>query len=126
MLNAFYKYSTTNVFAAILFTIFSNKMIEHRLYCITYLLSVVKYITLTKGNTLHLYIPSKRIRELFEKCNIKDDEVVVVGDSGNDIPMLDEFPHSFAMESAPDYVKSHAQNKIRYVYELEDYIKTTE
>ena len=37
MLNAFYKYSTTNVFAAILFTIFSNKMIEHRLYCITYL-----------------------------------------------------------------------------------------
>lgn len=69
---------------------------------------------------------AKSLRELFEKCNIKDDEVVVVGDSGNDIPMLDEFPHSFAMESAPDYVKSHAKNKIRYVYELEDYIKTTE
>ena len=40
---------------------------DAKLYCITYLLSVVKYITLTKGNTLHLYIPSKRIRELFEK-----------------------------------------------------------
>ena len=54
------------------------------------------------------------------------DEVIVVGDSGNDIPMLDAFKNSFAMKSAPSYVREHASGEINYVYELEDYLKTTE
>ena len=68
---------------------------------------------------------AESLRELFRRCDIKDDEVVVIGDSGNDIPMLDEFPNSFAMKSAPEYVKSHAKGLINYVYEIEDYMKTT-
>lgn len=68
---------------------------------------------------------AESLRELFKRGGIKDDEVIVVGDSGNDIPMLDEFPNSFAMKSAPDYVKTHAKGLITYVYELEDYMKTT-
>lgn len=50
---------------------------------------------------------AKSLRELFARCNIKDEEVIVVGDSGNDIPMLDEFPNRFAMNTAPEYVKKY-------------------
>lgn len=69
---------------------------------------------------------AKSLEELFQKYNISKDEVLVVGDSGNDIPMLEAFPNSFAMNNAPDYVKKHAKKVIKYVYELEEYMKTTE
>ena len=69
---------------------------------------------------------AESLRELFAKSNIADDEVIVIGDSGNDIPMLDEFPNSFAMKSAPKYVREHAKGEINYVFELEEYMKTTE
>lgn len=69
---------------------------------------------------------AESLRELFQRSNISDDEVIVVGDSGNDIPMLDAFKNSFAMKSAPSYVREHASGEINYVYELEDYLKTTE
>ncbi|MCR5232043.1 MAG: Cof-type HAD-IIB family hydrolase [Acholeplasmatales bacterium] len=64
------------------------------------------------------------LKELFSLYNIKDDEVLVVGDSGNDIPMLLQFPNSFAMKHAPEYVKKTANNEIAYVYELEKYMTT--
>ena len=68
-----------------------------------------------KLQNVHLRLDEESLRELFKRCDIKDDEVIVIGDSGNDIPMLDEFPNSFAMKSAPDYVKSHAKGLINYV-----------
>lgn len=67
---------------------------------------------------------AESLRELFRKYDIKDDEVIVVGDSGNDIPMLEEFPNSFVMSQAPDYVKSHAKHEIQYVYQLDEYMET--
>jgi Cof subfamily protein (haloacid dehalogenase superfamily) len=68
---------------------------------------------------------AESLRELFQRSNISDDEVIVVGDSGNDIPMLDAFKNSFGMKSAPSYVREHASGNINYVYDLEDYLKTT-
>lgn len=41
--------------------------IENELCSITYLVSVVKYITLYKNHNLNLYIPSRRIRNIFMK-----------------------------------------------------------
>ena len=67
---------------------------------------------------------AESLKELFQLYNIKDDEVLVVGDSGNDIPMLEEFPNSFAMMHAPSYVKDKANKTIEYVYELEKYMTT--
>lgn len=67
---------------------------------------------------------AESLKELFTKYNIKDNEVLVVGDSGNDIPMLEQFPNSFAMSHAPEYVKKFAKNEIEYVYELEKYLTT--
>lgn len=52
--------------------------------------------------------------------HLNHDNVVVVGDSGNDIPMLQAFPkRSFVMEHAPDEVKKHASGTVSRVYELE-------
>ena len=67
---------------------------------------------------------AESLKELFSKYNINDNEVLVVGDSGNDIPMLQQFPNSFAMKHAPEYVKKCAKNEIEYVYELEKYLTT--
>jgi Cof subfamily protein (haloacid dehalogenase superfamily) len=51
---------------------------------------------------------------------LNHDNVVVVGDSGNDIPMFQAFPkHSFAMEHAPLEVQKHASGVVSRVYELE-------
>ena len=48
------------------------------------------------------------------------DNVVVVGDSGNDVPMLDAFPtQSYAMAHAPKEVREHAKGVVKRVYELE-------
>ena len=52
---------------------------------------------------------------------LNHDNVVVVGDSGNDIPMLDAFKgHSYAMKHAPQEVKDHASGVVKRVYELEN------
>lgn len=49
------------------------------------------------------------IRKYCNKYNIKDDEVVVVGDSDNDVSMFKEYPkYSFAMGNSIDRVKKQA------------------
>ena len=49
------------------------------------------------------------------------DNVFVVGDSGNDIPMFDAFPaHSFAMKHASPEVKAHASQVINRVHDLQE------
>ena len=51
---------------------------------------------------------------------LNHDNVVVVGDSGNDVPMFEAFPkHSFAMKHAPLEVQKHASGVVNRVYELE-------
>lgn len=52
---------------------------------------------LHKGSALSL---------LKKEWNIARDEVMVFGDGGNDIEMLEHVYHSYAMDNAPDYVKA--------------------
>ena len=67
------------------------------------------------------------LRRLCERLGYKDDEVYVVGDSGNDISMFKAYPeHSFCMGQAYPSVKKYAKYTIdkfeelsRYIYEKE-------
>lgn len=53
----------------------------------------------------------------------KKDNVIVVGDSGNDITMFDEFPeNSFCIAKAHASVKKHAAHIIKRFYNLEEYV----
>lgn len=54
----------------------------------------------SKGSALQRYL---------ENRDIKPDEVLVFGDSYNDISMLERFPYSFAMANAPAEVQAVAQ-----------------
>ena len=48
------------------------------------------------------------IRAIREEFGFARDEVAVFGDNYNDVEMLDEAGHSYAMDSAPEAVKAHA------------------
>lgn len=51
---------------------------------------------------------ANRLQEIMHKENINKDEVIVFGDSQNDIEMLEFIPNSYAMENATEEVKKHA------------------
>lgn len=58
---------------------------------------------------------------------IKNDNILVVGDSGNDISMFEAYPeNSFCMSHAPKDVTSHAKHTIKHFAELKDYIYPSE
>lgn len=58
-----------------------------------------------------------------EYNHLNHDNVLVVGDSGNDISMFDAFPKtSFCMEHSPESVQEHSAHLIKRFYELEDYV----
>lgn len=64
-----------------------------------------------------------RIREYCNLKNIKDDEIFVVGDSGNDISMFKEFPEtSFCMSRAPEVIRKYAKFTISRYEDLSRYI----
>ena len=66
----------------------------------------------SKASGLEFYLDS---------LGLNRDNVVVVGDSGNDVPMLDAFKgHSYAMKHAPEKVKEHASGVVSRVYEIEE------
>lgn len=67
------------------------------------------------------------IKFYLDYLNIDYDDVMVVGDSGNDISMFAEFPdHSFCMEHASPTVKKYAKHTIRRFSDLEDYLDIKE
>ena len=66
---------------------------------------------------------SYALKELLKICNIKEDEVAVVGDSGNDIPLFENFEHSFVMAQAPEEVKQKAKVRLKSFDDLANYIK---
>ena len=68
----------------------------------------------------------KGLVEYCKKNDIAPDEVLVVGDSGNDLAMFACFPHSFAMEHAPDFVKNSANHVIRRVSDLRTFLQKPE
>jgi Cof subfamily protein (haloacid dehalogenase superfamily) len=66
---------------------------------------------------------AESLKKVLDICNIKYDEVAVVGDSGNDIPLFENFEHSFVMNHAPEEVKQKAKVRLKSFDDLADYIK---
>jgi hypothetical protein len=64
-----------------------------------------------KANALHALIKAK---------GVNPDDVWVIGDSGNDVPMFDAFKHSYCMAHAHPEVKKHAKHIIERVHHLRD------
>lgn len=60
---------------------------------------------------------------LINKKGIQPKDVVVVGDSGNDIPMFKAFSQSYCMEHAHPEVKKHAKHLIKRVHNLKKIIE---
>lgn len=63
------------------------------------------------------------LKELLKIQGINEDEVAVVGDSGNDIPLFENFENSFVMGQAPDEVKEKAKVSLKSFDDLANYIK---
>ncbi len=66
---------------------------------------------------------AESLKKLLEVCNISTDEVAVVGDSGNDIPLFENFENSFVMPNAPEEVKQKAKVRLESFADLSNYIK---
>ena len=72
------------------------------------------------------------LKKLCEEQGLHPDEVMVFGDSLNDLSMMQEFRYSFAMANAADIIKeaanyqtrSNAEHGVAYV--LERLLKTVE
>ena len=63
------------------------------------------------------------LKELLKVKGIQENEVAVVGDSGNDIPLFENFENSFVMKQAPEEVKMKAKVTLKSFDDLENYIK---
>ena len=67
-----------------------------------------------------------KAKTLIEFCNdfkINKEDIYVIGDSGNDVPMFDEFyENSFCMSHAPKRVKEKAKYVVRNFEDLSRYI----
>ena len=63
---------------------------------------------ISKGNAL---------KKLAEKLGLKPEEIATIGDSFNDVSMLEFTPHSFAMNHAPSEVKQKAKHSVSSVHE---------
>ena len=61
-----------------------------------------------------------------ERHNIKPEEVLVCGDSGNDLTRFSKFPHSFARSQASDSFKAKANHVIKHVCDLQKYLDNPE
>lgn len=62
------------------------------------------------------------LKKFINVLKIKEDDVAVVGDSGNDVPLFESFSNSFVMSNAPEEVKNKAKTQIESVYCIQDYI----
>ncbi|CDQ20384.1 hypothetical protein SAMN05192559_105354 [Halobacillus karajensis] len=61
------------------------------------------------------------LRQLIESLGIQADEIACVGDSFNDVSMFQMTPHSYAMSTAHDEVRSYAETVVDHVHEaIED------
>lgn len=66
---------------------------------------------------------AESLKKLLDICNIGYDEVAVIGDSGNDIPLFENFENSFVMDQAPEEVKQKAKVRLSSFSDLSNYIK---
>jgi Cof subfamily protein (haloacid dehalogenase superfamily) len=63
------------------------------------------------------------LQYLINTTKLKNEDIIVVGDSSNDISLFQKFENSFAMESADTYTKSFAQKSISKFSDLRKYTK---
>jgi HAD superfamily hydrolase (TIGR01484 family) len=63
-----------------------------------------------KGNSLTKLVKAK---------NWNKEDVIVIGDSGNDVPMFTMFSESYCMDHAHPSIKKHAKYVIKRVYHLQ-------
>ncbi|MDQ0228981.1 HAD family hydrolase [Metabacillus malikii] len=54
------------------------------------------------------------IKQFLDKFNLDKDEVMAIGDSNNDIPMLQFVGHAVAMKNAPDTIKELANDVTQF------------
>lgn len=59
---------------------------------------------------------------LVKEYGFNQDEVAVIGDSGNDVPLFDKYPNSFVMAQAYEEVKAKAKTVVEGVHSLKQYI----
>jgi Cof subfamily protein (haloacid dehalogenase superfamily) len=62
------------------------------------------------------------IKFYLDYLKINYDNVMVVGDSGNDISMFQAFENSYCMKKAPDTVSKYANHLINKFSDLQDYV----
>lgn len=62
------------------------------------------------------------LKKFINMLQLNTDDVAVVGDSGNDIPLFEAFEHSYVMSHAPKEVKRKAKTEIQGVYCLKKFI----
>lgn len=56
--------------------------------------------------------------------NVDEDDVYTIGDSYNDIPLMEYTPNGYAIEMSPEDVKSHAKKTFFSVKDMVDEIET--
>ena len=70
---------------------------------------------------------SKSLKELINYYNLKDDEVAVIGDSGNDISLFEEFyENSYVMFHARKEIKAKAKHVVNSVNDIRKYLEREE
>lgn len=70
-------------------------------------------VGVTKANTLKEFIKNK---------GVKEDEVAVVGDSYNDVPLFEAFKNSFIMASGEKDIQSKAAHVVNRVSDLRPFV----
>lgn len=86
---------------------------------------VIEKLTALCGNQIHIAYDGQSIeitlknvdkgnaiQTLCDYLQLDQDEVAVFGDSGNDVPMLEKFKHSYAVENAKENAKQAARYQI--------------
>lgn len=61
--------------------------------------------------------------ELINLLGISRDEVAYIGDSGNDICVFDNYPHTFCMSHTDKGIKEHAKYVVDHVSDIQFYLE---
>lgn len=105
--------------------VFPNKTIADEIRIQLKTLDSIQYVdtsertcTFTKNNIDKV----SGILEIANYYGIKEDEIAVIGDSYNDLKMIQTFKHSFCMSHAPESIKNEATYIVEDVSECIDMI----
>lgn len=103
IINAHYAYAALlDKYKDKLSVMWSNKVIE------------ITAKNTSKGLALEEYITAQGFTK---------DQVLVVGDSGNDVTMFEKFPHSFCMAQSSEFIRVKANHIIEKVSDLRRYLE---